>query len=126
MEGLIPIDTVLQATPRKRFRIERVAFLAVIAAAASPWGAPVVDRTPPASLAGGALWVFVSLVAVYAFADQLFGVGGGFREELTVGQEVPRFDWRRLVAEPVRLVIVLVVFAVGIGLIALARSCGPS
>ena len=99
--------------------MERLLFMAIVAAAASPWGARVMDG----SVVAGALWIFAGLVALFSLTQTLFGIGG-FREELDPDAHVPMFDWKRLAAEPLRMLGILIAASLGIGGIALARSCG--
>lgn len=120
-EAFIPVDVRLEKAVVERFMVEGVAFIVLSALVIGPFADRLIGSTSNASPLQGITWVLMSLTIVYFGSKLLFGVGGFF-EVVPDGETPPRFDWRKFALEPLRFLVVLVVFALGIGLIALARS----
>lgn len=113
----IPEDTAATQQSkevRQRFRIERVAFIAVTAIIAGVLGGAKTDLGP----VGLMLMVALIMACFYGGAKTLLGIGG-FSETVAADDSIPAFDWKRLVLDPLYFagVFLAVLLIVGIGML---------
>lgn len=101
---------------RERFRIERVAFIAITAIIAGAIGGSSTDLGP----FGLMLMVGGLMVGFYATAKTLLGIGG-FSETVRVGAKIAAFDWKRFLLDPLCFGGVFLALLLLTGLIALFK-----
>ena len=82
---------------RQRFRVERVAFIAIVSVIGAFIGAGAEAGPLGVMLLTGFL-----LTGCYVTAQTFMGVGG-FQEAVSNDDAIPSFDWTRLALEPLYL-----------------------
>lgn len=92
-DGFIPSDTQMEQVVT-RFRIERVTFIIIVSVIASLIFGPA------------ALVVAVPLTFLFVVGKTLFGFDLFF-ETIPADMATPQFDWRRLVREPLKFLVIL-------------------
>ena len=89
---------------RSRFRIERVAFIIIVAIIAGVWGGNKTDL----GTFGLVFMVAIMMSGLYYAVNFFVGVGGGFYERVLSEEYVPDFDWKRFAREPLYLIVVFI------------------
>jgi len=91
---------------RRRFRIERVAFLLTVAIIAGV----IFGSKTDLGVLGLTFAIAFSLVSIYFSVDFILGLGGGFHENVPAEEyiDIPNFDWKRFAREPLYFLVVLI------------------
>ena len=101
---------------RQRFRVERVAFIALVSIIAGVFGGAKTDLGP----LGLMLMVGFIMACFYGGAKTLMGIGG-FSEIVPAEEPIPAFDWKRFVLDPLYFLGVLIACLIVVGAAMLVR-----
>lgn len=119
------IETAQAPIKTRRFMTERLVFIVVAGIVLAPVAKRYATNQSDPDAGPVIAYAFLAwflMWAIYALGKSMFGIGG-FVEEVPPGTSRPRFDWRTFAAEPLRFLVVLIVFGFAITLFAVARSC---
>lgn len=95
---------------RNRFRVERAVFIAITAILAGVFGGSHTDLGP----FGLILMVGLIMFCFYSAAKTLMGIGGFF-ETVASDDQIPGFDWKRFVLDPLYFIGVFVALLLFVG-----------
>ena len=102
-DGLEAIQELESKEFRQRFRVERVAFIIMVAFISGVLFGAKTDL----GTFGLMGMVGIMLASTFFAVNFLLGIGGGFSEDVPYYEDIPAFDWKRFAREPLFLLFVI-------------------